>query len=74
MAVTLGSSGKCGLTLSDCDDVTVTTSNPLATSNVSLGHLWINTSTGDVYSCTSATTDDNEWVNAGRGNTNINKA
>ena len=32
-----------------------------------VGAIWINTSTGQMFSCTDATTDQNTWTNMGSG-------
>jgi hypothetical protein len=36
-----------------------------------VGSLWINSTSGEVYVCTSATTNANDWVNVGEGTGNI---
>lgn len=49
------------------------TSNPSATTNtvngltLAVGQVWLNTATGQMYSCTDATTDANVWTNVGLG-------
>jgi hypothetical protein len=49
-------------------DTTVATTDPLITSNPSaVGHLWINSTTGQAYVCTDITTDTNAWFNTGSG-------
>lgn len=53
-------------------DRTISTSNPAVTSNPSsIGHIWINSSTGNVYTCTDNTTNSNVWINWGVGSGNI---
>lgn len=42
---------------------TVSSSNPTITTNAELGTNWANSSTGDYYICTDATTDGNVWIN-----------
>ena len=36
-----------------------------------VGAIWINTSTGQMFSCTDATTDQNTWMNMGTGTGHI---
>src|SRR6056300_605883 len=57
----------------DLTDVTVSTSDPAVNTNPStgVGTLWLNKSSGDLYVCTSATTNDNFWTNIGKGDTNV---
>jgi hypothetical protein len=52
---------------------TETTSDPLITTNPSggVGTLWLNTTSGELFNCQSATTDANVWVNIGTGDDNI---
>ena len=56
-------------TLSGLTDVTVDSGDPQFDSNPSsgLGHLWLNTTSGEAYVLTTATTDDNYWTNIGDG-------
>ena len=42
---------------------TISSSNPTITTNATLGTQWANSSTGDYYICTDATTDANVWTN-----------
>jgi len=51
--------------------VTMETTDPLITNNGTLGELWLNTTTGELYACTDITTDDNIWTNVGDGTGNI---
>ncbi|SVB78392.1 uncharacterized protein METZ01_LOCUS231246, partial [marine metagenome] len=54
--------------LSGLSDTTVTTSDPTATSNPSaVGHLWLNSSSGESFVCTDATSNSNDWYNIGEG-------
>ena len=48
---------------------TETTTDPLITSNPAggVGTLWLNTSTGELFNCQVATTNNNVWVNIGSG-------
>lgn len=45
--------------------------DPAIDSNKSLGTIWVNTTSGEVYSCTDAATDANVWTNVGAGSGNI---
>jgi len=52
---------------------TVSTTDPLMTTNPSaLGHLWINSTTGEAYVCNDITTDGNNWINIGAINDGFN--
>ena len=46
-------------------------SNPTNTANNSAGTMWINTTTGEMFVCTDATTDANAWTNVGPGETEV---
>ena len=50
---------------------TVSTSDPAIDTNSTLGAKWINKTSGEVYICTDATTDENVWTNVGAGSGNI---
>ena len=43
------------------------TSNPTVTSNKTLGFIWANSVTGDLFNCIDATTNNNVWKNVGSG-------
>jgi len=43
------------------------TSDPTPTSNSTLGLIWANSVTGDLFNCTNATTNNNVWKNVGSG-------
>ena len=47
-------------------------SNPTGTTNPSggVGSLWLNTSSGEMYCCTDATSNNNVWTNIGEGRGN----
>jgi len=47
--------------------------NPAVDTNPSdgVGAIWINTATGQMFSCTDATTDQNTWTNMGSGTGHI---
>jgi len=55
------------------DGVTKNASDPTVSTNPAggVGTLWSNTTTGETYSCTDATTDDNVWINVGSGSGNV---
>ena len=55
------------------DSVTKSASDPAIDTNPSGGvsHVWVNTTSGEVYSCTDATTDANIWTNVGSGDGDI---
>ena len=42
-------------------------SDPAITSNRDLGTLWANSTTGELFLCTDATSNDNVWINVGAG-------
>jgi hypothetical protein len=46
-------------------------SDPTITANQSLGTVWLNTTSGEMFVCTDATTDNNVWTNVGEGSGNI---
>ena len=55
-------------TLAALTDSTISASDPVVSTNPSaVGHLWLNSSSGEAYICTSATTGDNTWTNIGPG-------
>jgi hypothetical protein len=64
---TTSSSGGGATTLAELTDSTTATTDPLITSNLAVGHFWINSTSGEAYVCTDATTDDNIWTNIGSG-------
>jgi hypothetical protein len=51
------------------DGVTKSASDPAINTNPSggLGTMWFNTSSGEMFACTDATTDENVWTNVGAG-------
>jgi hypothetical protein len=55
--------------------MTKTTSDPAIDTNPStgLGTCWVNKSSGEMFICTDATTDENVWTNVGDGSGNIVK-
>ena len=57
-------------TLAGLDDATVNTGDPVYNSNVagaSVGHIWVNSTSGEVYVLTDATNNLNVWTNIGDG-------
>ena len=50
---------------------TTASSNPLITTNGSIGDQWINTTTGEMFILKDATTDANVWANTGEGSGHI---
>ena len=46
-------------------------SNPTNESNAILGDVWTNTTSGEMFVCTDATTDQNVWTNIGDGDGHI---
>jgi len=58
-------------TLADLTDSTTATTDPLVTSNQAVGHFWINSTSGEAYVCTDATTNENVWTNIGSGSGDI---
>lgn len=59
-------------TLAELDDVTVNASDPTASSNKTpVGHVWVNSTSGESYVLTDATTNANVWTNIGDGTGSI---
>jgi hypothetical protein len=59
-------------TLNAVTNITVSTSNPVISTNPSAtGYLWINKTLGELFICTDATTGANSWINIGRGSGHI---
>ncbi len=50
-----------GANLTGIETVTKASSNPLITTNGTLGDQWVNTTTGEMFILTDATTDANVW-------------
>jgi hypothetical protein len=51
---------------------TLSASDPTVLSNPSaVGHLWINSASGEQYICTDATAGANVWINTGSGSGNV---
>lgn len=51
--------------------LTSSASDPVVDTNGTLGDIWTNTTTGQMFVLTDATTDQNVWTNAGNGDGNI---
>ena len=62
-----------GSALTGLSGVTKSASDPLVTTNPSggVGQLFLNTTSGEMYACTDATTDANVWTNVGPGTGDI---
>jgi hypothetical protein len=62
-----------GASLTGIESATVSTSDPVITTNPSggVGTKWINKTSGEVYICTDATAGENVWTNVGAGSDNI---
>ena len=54
-------------------DITKAASNPTASTNAALGDVHVNTTTGDMFVCIDATTNDNTFINVGNGSGTINQ-
>jgi hypothetical protein len=69
----MGATGAASASsLGELTNVTVSTTDPLITSNPSaVGHLWINSTTGFSYVCNDITINENRWVNTGTGVTGV---
>ena len=59
-------------TLGALSDCTVSASNPTLSTNPSaVGHLWVNSTSGESYIATDVTAGSNVWTNIGEGTGNI---
>ena len=63
-----------GANLVNAPGPTSSTSDPAIDTNSTLGAKWINKTSGEVYICTDATTDENVWTNVGAGTGDIEPA
>ena len=65
-----------GANLTGVESATVSTSDPVITTNPSggVGTKWINKTSGEVYICTDATAGANVWTNVGAGSGNVEPA
>ena len=60
--------GAVSTSFSSLTDTTVNTGDPTATSNKTpVGHVWVNSTSGESYVLTDATTGANVWKNIGDG-------
>ena len=50
---------------------TISANDPTITSNLTLGSQWSNSTSGEFYVCTDATTNANKWINVGTGTGDI---
>lgn len=64
-------SAVTGMNLPDAVDLTTSASNPTRTMNKPLGSLSVNSTSGEMFICTDAETDNNTWMNVGLGNTDV---
>ena len=62
-----------GSNLTGISAYTQNASDPATDTNPSggLGTVWVNTTSGEVFSCTDATTDENVWTNVGGGDGDV---
>ena len=60
-----------GSGLTGVESFTKSASNPTITTNGTLGDVWVNTTSGEIFVLTDATTDANVWKNAGNGSEDI---
>src|SRR6056300_1824260 len=72
-AVTSAKIAANALGINDLSNATVSSSDPVYNTNPTggVGSLWINSTSGEVYICTNATTNQNTWTNIGEGTGNI---
>lgn len=57
-----------GSALTGITEVTVASSDPTITTNPdNVGDIYVNSTTGEMFSCTDKTTDENVWINVGGG-------
>jgi hypothetical protein len=68
-AVTSAKIAANALGINDLSNATVSSSDPALNTNPTggVGSLWINSTSGEVYICTNATTNENTWTNIGDG-------
>ena len=72
-AITSAKIAANALGINDLSNATVSSSDPAVTTNPSggVGTLWINSTSGEAYICTDATSNLNEWINIGAGTGDI---
>jgi len=56
-----------GSALTGINAFTKSSSDPTITTNGSVGEVYVNTTSGEMFVCTDATTDANVWINVGEG-------
>ena len=67
----LDGSAVTGMNLPDVVDVTTAASDPTRTTNKPVGSLAVNSTSGEMFICTDAETDNNTWMNVGLGNADV---
>ena len=50
---------------------TTNSGDPSTSTNPTLGTIWVNSTSGEMYVCTDATAGSNVWTNVGAGSGNI---
>ena len=60
-----------GSALTGLSSYTTSSSDPALDTNGTLGDVFINTTSGETYICTDATTDENAWTNVGGGSGDV---
>ena len=68
------SSAKLGsISLNDLNNATINSGDPATNTNPSggVGTVWVNSTNGEMYVCTDATTNANVWKNVGEGSGDI---
>ena len=73
MSGTVGtnSSRRSGSIGTAASGATISASDPAIDTNATLGTQWANSTSGEFYVCTDATTDENVWTNVGAGTGDI---
>ena len=51
--------------------IILSSGDPSISTNPALGAVFVNTTSGETYICTNATTGSNTWINVGDGSGNI---
>ena len=69
--LTYSSSGTATWADPAASGATISASDPAIDTNATLGTQWVNSTSGEFFVCTDATTDDNVWTNVGAGTGNI---
>ena len=60
-----------GSQLTGITEFTTSTSDPAIDTNLSVGSLWYNKTSGEMYVCTDATAGQNVWTNVGAGSGDV---